>query len=178
MALPTINSVGAVFGGVGSVTGTVGASHTTNDIDVVLLECADNDTPSLSTANGFARLTALDQTVGSAGAGTQMSVWWRRWNGSDGNPVFADAGDHQIGRMISISGCITTGDPWDITGTGTTDSSADTSVSIAGGTTTVADCLILGFVCQNGPDANTTTEFGAPTNADLANLTEDRKSVV
>ena len=171
MAVPTVNSVGAIAGGAGTATIDPGVSHTSGDIDVIVHECGAGDTPALTTANGFARITALNQTVGSA-PGAQMSIWWRRWNGSDGSPVFADAGDHQMGRMISVSGCIATGDPWDITGTGTTDSSADTSASIAGGTTTVAECLVLGFICQEGPDTNSTTEFGSPTNGDLTSLTE------
>lgn len=171
MSVPTVNSVGAVAGGAGVATIDPGASHTSGDIDVIIHECAAADTPALTTANGFARITALDQTVGTT-PGAQMSIWWRRWDGAAGSPVFGDAGDHQIGRMISVSGCIASGDPWDITGTGTTDSSADTSASIAGGTTTVDECLVLGFICQEGPDTNSVTEFGAPTNADLANLTE------
>lgn len=175
MAMPTVNSVGAVIAGAGAITVAPGASHTADDIDVVLLECSDADTAALTTANGFARLTALDQVVSGGAASTgrcQMSVWWRRWNGTDGSPVFADPGDHQVGRMISISGCKTTGDPWNVLSTGTTDSTQDTSLSAAGATTTAANCLVLAMACQGLPDAVSTTEFGTATNTDLANLAE------
>jgi len=168
MAIPTVNSVGAVVSAVAGITVDPGASHSADDIDIVLLECDSADSPGLSTANGFARLTALDQTV----TGTQMSVWWRRWNGSDGSPVFGDAGNHQIARMISISGCITTADPWELALTGITDAVADTSVSIIGGTTLGDDRLILAMVCQDLPDINTTTEFGSWANGDLSDVTE------
>lgn len=176
MALPTVNSVGAIASDIAAITVAPGTPHTTNDIDIVLLECEAADVAALTTANGFARITALDQSIGTGAASTgrtQMSVWWRRWNGTDGSPVFTDAGDHNIGRMISISGCKTTGDPWNVLSTGTTDGTADTSVSAAGATTTVADCLVLVMACQGLPDADSAgTEFGAATNGDLATLTE------
>lgn len=176
MGMPTVNSVGAVATGGGAITVNPGATHTTNDIDIVLLENSNLDVPALTTANGFARLTALDQVTSGGGAAStgrcQMSVWWRRWNGSDGSPVFADAGDHNLGRMISISGCKTTGDPWNVLSTGTTDDTGDTSLSAVGATTSVADCLVLAMAGQGNPDTTGTGEFGAATNTDLANLTE------
>lgn len=177
MAMPTVNSVGAVASGTGAITVNPGASHTANDIDIVLLECEVVDAPALSTANGFVRLTALDQSTDGGGAAStgrcQMSVWWRRWNGTDGSPVFAAVADHNLGRMISVSGCKTTGNPWNVLALGNNDpTTGDTSLSAAGTTTTVADCLVLAMACQGIPDATGTTEFGAATNADLANLTE------
>ena len=168
MATPVVNSVGDIAFGNG-ITVNPGASHTVDDIDVTLLETVDSSVISLATPNGFAEVTALNQVIAGA---TQMSVWWRRWNGTDGSPVFASADNHQIARMISISGCITSGDPWDIVLTGITDSVADTSVEIIGGTTTVAECLILAMVVQELPDANSTAQFTSWANADLSSVTE------
>lgn len=173
MGMPTVASVGTVVdASTGTLTVAPGATHTTDDIDVVIVEGGAADA-TLSTANGFAELTAVSpQGTGSGGSSTRFGVFWRRWNGSDGSPIFAGVSNHAVGRMISISGCKTSGNPWNVTATGTTDSSADTSLSAAGATTTAADCLILAFAGQNLPDASSTTEFGSPTNADLANLTE------
>lgn len=170
MAIPTVASVGTIVSvaATGPLTVAPGATHTANDIDIVLVETQAGN-PTLSTAAGFAELTAVSpQTTGA----TIMGVFWRRWNGTDGSPAIGQATNHIIARMISISGVKTSGDPWNTTATGTTDSSADTSVSIAGGTTTVADCLILAMLTQDLPDANTATEFSGWANIDLGSVTE------
>jgi hypothetical protein len=170
VAIPTVNSVGAQVQTNTTVAVAPGAGHTSGDIDIIIVESA-NDPVTLSVAAGFAELTAISP-VSIAGQ-TRLTIFWRRWNGTDGSPTIdVTGGDHAIARMISISGCIASGNPWDITGTGTNDTTADTTVSIAGGTTTVADCLIMLMVAQALPDSNTTTEFSGETNADLSSLTE------
>lgn len=175
MAMPTVNSVGTVVSNTTAITVAPGATHTADDIDILMLESGfvGGSGTTLATAEGFVELTAVSpQSTGTGATGTILNVFWRRWNGTDGSPVTNAPSNHVIGRMISISGCKTTGDPWNTTATGTTDSAADTSVSIAGGTTTAANCLILAMVAQSLPDVTSTTEFSNWANADLANVTE------
>lgn len=171
MGMPTVNSVGANQAGVTALTIPPGTPHTANDIDIMLIT-TKGGALTLPTPAGFVEVTAVAQLLGAEATGIRMTVWWRRWNGTDGSAVTNDSGAAQHGRMISISGCKTSGDPWNVTSTGTTDSSADTSLSAAGATTSAADCLVLAMACQDLPDANGTGEFGTPTNTDLANLTE------
>lgn len=168
MPMPTVNSVGAVVAGTGDVSPAPGGSHSVNDIDIIIVQTRDQ-VASLGVAAGFAELTAISP-LGQTN--NRLTVFWRRWNGSDGTPTITDPGNHVIARMISISGCKTSGNPWDITGTGTHDTTADTTVSVVGGTTTVADCLIVLCCAQHLPASTGTAVFSGESNADLANLTE------
>lgn len=177
MAMPTVNSVGAIASAGTTISPAAGSPHTANDIDILLLG-SKGGAMSLTTPAGYAEITGLDQTTGAEASGARIQVFWRRWNGTDGNPTTNDPGNRIIGRVISVSGCKTSGDPWNVLGTGTTDASADTSVSVAGATTTAADCLILAMCSQALPDATSTTEFGTATNASLANLTEQMDNSV
>ena len=170
MGMPTVNSVGNISAATTTITPGPGASHAVDDIDVLLLSSGGGSI-SLTTAAGFTEVSGLAAVTGTETGGARMAVFWRRWNGTDGNPQTNDPGNVIVGRMISISGCKTSGDPWNVLASGTTDSSADTSVSVAGATTTAANCLVLAMCSQALPDANNQTEFGSPTNASLANLT-------
>jgi hypothetical protein len=172
MGMPTVASVGTQVANTSTLTVDPGGDHAANDIDIMIARSGGADAaPSLDTANGFAQVAALSQGLSGIG-GCQMEVFWRRWNGTDGSPVLADAGTFVAAQMISIRGCKTSGDPWNITSTGTTDGTADTSVSAAGATTTAADCLVLAMCVQGAPDSNSSVQFDDPSNADLANLTE------
>lgn len=173
MAMPTVNSIGTVQANTTALTIPPGASHTVDDIDILLIETGVSTAITLTTAAGFAELAAVSpQTTGAGATGTILSVFWRRWNGTDGSPVTAAPSNHGVGRMISISGCKTSGNPWNTTATGVTDASADLTVVVNGGTTSVVDCLVLLMVAQSLPDATTTTEFSNWVNADLATVTE------
>jgi hypothetical protein len=113
------------------------------------------------------------QAVGSGTTLAQLSCFWARASqDTPTSPTSAAPSNHQQGFIIAVSGCITTGNPWDVTAPGTTEAGPDTSISIAGDTTTVDDCLVVLACATSLPDAATTTEFGAMTNADLGSLTE------
>lgn len=169
MAAPAVRSVGAIASGVGDITPALGAGHTTNDIILIYVESAQTiATPP----TGYAHVADSPQdSAGALAAATVLSVLWKRHDGSETDPTITDTGNHTMARIVVVSGCITTGDPWDVT-SGSTDSAASTSVSVPGDTTTVADTLCLASAAQNLPDGDTTTEFGAPTNASLTSLTE------
>ncbi len=170
MPVPTIASIGAITSGIGARTPNAGATHTANDIDIVLAETANEiGSPALSTANGFALLVAsTGQGAGGETNATQLHVFWRRWNGSDGSPTIANAGNHIIARMISITGCVLTGDPWSGTPQLSQQTSATTAGSATGYTTSDADCLIMICTAADLPDANTTNEYSGESNGNLA----------
>jgi hypothetical protein len=85
-------------------------------------------------------------------------------------PTVADPGDHIIARIMAVRGCINTGNPWDVTATGT-ELVSDISVSIPGATTTVDSCLVLAAVAT-GTDVSSSSHFSLPKNATLQDCTE------
>lgn len=140
--------------------------------DILLLYVETVTGNVLADPTGYLNVTDSPQdTAGTAATSTKLYVWWKRAGGSETAPTVTSSGNHVLGRMVGVSGCITTGDPWDVT-SGSVDTAATTAVSIPGDTTTVDECLCLAASASNLPDAISTTEFGAPTNASLTSLTE------
>ena len=169
MPMPTIASVGAITSGQGARTLAMGVTHAADDIDILLVETANEiASPALSTANGFALLQAsTGQGTGGGTDATQLHVFWRRWNGTDGAPTVADAGNHVIARIIHIRGCVTTGDPWSGTPQTSQQTTGTTSGSATGYTTSDDDCLVLICASADLPDSNG-SDLASETNANLA----------
>lgn len=170
-AAPTFVAAGAVASGVGTIAPAIPAGVLANDILLLFVESA-NQTISLTTANGFAEVTTSPQGTGTAAgtAATRLAVYWKRATGSDSAPTVADSGDHQVGRIIAIRGCKTSGDPWNVTPAGDVAATASTSVTIPGVTTSVNNCMIVVAV-SNATDT-TTAQTSAWTNSNLSSLTE------
>lgn len=172
-AVITIHAVGAANGGVNAITITPPATHSANDVELLFVETS-NEAASLSTAAGFAAVTGASVGTGTAAGadGTMMTVFWRRWNGTDGSPVLADSGNHQIGVVVAFSGVVGSGNPWDVVGTNT--QTATASVSVSGVTTSGADRMAVaasgGAVPDAGPNSN--TEFTSAANGNLTGVTE------
>jgi uncharacterized membrane protein YdcZ (DUF606 family) len=78
--------------------------------------------------------------------------------------------NHTISRILGIRGVDTGATPWNITSAGT-DTVSNTSVSIAGATTTVPECLVVAVFSTGTDSATAQLSGGAFTNANLANLT-------
>lgn len=166
MAMPTFVAAGTVFGGITTGNFPLPAGWATNDI--LLLAIETNEGESITTPSGWAEVTG--SPVEATGTGTRLTVLWRRAQASDGaNVTTNDPGDHIYGVILAFRGCPTTGDPWDVTST-STETTSDTSVSITGATTTVADCLVVAM-CARGLD-NTDPIFGSWANSDLSSVTE------
>jgi len=179
-AMPTYVAAGAVAYGTGAITPALPAGLQTNDILLLFLETA-NQAISISSQNGgtWTEVTGSPQGTGTAGgtSATRLTVFWSRYNGTQGAPTTSDSGDHQLGRMIAIRGATTSGNPWDVTAGGV-ESTSDTSGSIPGATTTVANTLVVAAIATSLPDSNGTANFSAWTNADLASLTERTDNTV
>ena len=165
MAVPTIQGVGPKGNGTGNVQYLfTGVSYTLNDIGLLFIETANATT--ISVDQGWAQVSSSPQSS----TATILHLYWKRLSASETGPTATQGGttNHQCGGIIVIRGCITTGNPWNITN-GTIETTSDTSVSVPGGTTTVDDCLVLAAT-SNGTDSNTTQGTGTPTNADLTNV--------
>jgi hypothetical protein len=171
MALPAFGAVGGTAAGVSTVQ-PAWPTHATDDIGLLFVQSA-NQVISLSDAQGFVQVPDSPQGTGTAdtAGSTRLAVYWcRATSGAMAAPTVADSGDHQIAYIMTFTGCIATGNPYDVTAGDT--GASDTAVSIPGDTTTVADCLIVA-ACAHGLDVGT-AQFSAWANADLANVAERR----
>jgi hypothetical protein len=159
MAPPAVRGVGAVASGTGSITPAypTAAAPVTNDICVVLAESIGGQNPTLP--SGWAHIDSVSPVV--VDTTTQLSVLWHRFTAGDPAPLLTDPGtiDHLIGRMIAVSGCPTSGNPWDVVQP-STEATLDTSAAWPAVSTTVIDCLIL-FCIATGRDLASTAMVGA-----------------
>lgn len=175
MAAPSVRAVGAKQSGTGAITPVAPASHVAGDIEYLLVESDNGTTCSLSTAAGFAAMTSGQAVVGTGPSSTSVTVtvFWRRWNGTDGDPTVADTGNHTAAFIVTVQNAIASGTPHEAVTT-STEATADTSGSVTGGTTTDVDRLILGAVATALPDADAdpSTQFSALTDSSLSSLTK------
>ncbi len=179
-AMPTFVAAGAVASGTGTISPALPSGLQTNDILLLFLETA-NQTISISNQNGgtWTQVTGSPQGTGTAGgsSATCLTAFWSRYNGSQGAPTTSDSGNHQLGRMIAIRGATTSGNPWDVEAGGV-DATSNTSGSIPGTTTTVANTLVVVAIATSLPDASGTANFSGWTNANLSSLTERTDNTV
>lgn len=170
MAAPGPAEVGTPNASVGDLT-IARAGLTIGATDILLLPVLSADGGAAApAAGGWAHIPDSPQFAGGGTLATrvELAIFWVRGDpGSD--PVILDTGNHQFGVIIRVPGCITTGNPWDVTA-GDLIATADTAVSIPGDTTTVVDCLVLAF----GSSAfdSTTPQFSSWANASLSSFAE------
>ncbi|OHB58781.1 MAG: hypothetical protein A2Y12_00060 [Planctomycetes bacterium GWF2_42_9] len=167
---PSFVAIGAVVHSTAGITPPLPSGIATNDILLMFVETY-NQIVSISNPNGgtWSQITSSPQGT----TGTRLTVFWSRYNGTQGTPTTNDSGDHQIGRIIAIRrGTAAYGTPWDVT-SGGVESTSDTTGSIPGTTTTVANTLVVTAIATSLPDYNyDNNRFSSWTNANLASLTE------
>lgn len=167
---PTYKSIG---NGAGSTSGfgtLAWGTHEAGDIALLFIETAGGEPITLSTPSGFEAVPNSPQATGSTVNGTQLSVFWcRATSSSMANPVLADSGNHQYGRILVYSGCIDEGDPFDVTA-GSVKGTASTSATAPSVTTTVPNCLIVNAISWDTDIAP--AQFSNWANGNLASLTE------
>lgn len=178
--MPTFvaNGASTVTASATTCTPTMPASILADDI-LIMVACGEGDDDgvgiALTTANGFASVLAEQSGDNNdaleADPEDNCEVFWKRAVGGDSAPVVTDSGDHTTCAVHQFRGVRTTGNPWNVTAGGNDSNANDTSASIPGATTTAADCLVV-LVQGTSNNATATTNCGAATNADLANITE------
>src|SRR5216684_4119725 len=175
----TFVSAGAVASSTGTITPALPANIANDDILLLFLETA-NQAITIPTPNGGTWTEVINAAQGSpqgtgtggASGATRLTVFWSRYNGTQGAPTTSDSGDHQLGRILAFRGVINTGNPWDVTAGGV-DAVSNTSGSIPGTTTTVANDFIVAAIATGLPNSTGTTNFSAWANgAPLVNLLE------
>lgn len=166
MPLPTFVASGALAEGTGTITPVLPAGIVADDILLLFMSTA-NEAASVPTPNGgtWTEVTNSPQGTGTAGgSGSRLTVFWSRYNGVQGNPTTNDPGDHVGGRISAFRGCITAGNPFNIS-SGAAGSTA--AITIPAATTTVNDCLVvLAATTEDSSDV-----LAAFTNASLAAIT-------
>jgi hypothetical protein len=139
-----------------------------DDILITVAECEGVTTPGVYTLpSGWAHVTGspVQQSTN-----TRLWVIWARYDGVFTAPSLGDSGDHNVGRMIAIRGCPTTGNPWDVAAAAT-EAVSDTSATWPGVTTTVDDTLILEIISSSA-DSSTAPLGATPlTNANYTSIT-------
>lgn len=171
MAAPTYVATGEVADSTGALS-VVWPTHQTDDVGLLFVEHA-NQAPAAP--SGFA--LAVQTGVGTAGiaAATGVSVFWKRaTSGSEAPVSVADTGARNKAFIMTFRGCIASGDPFDITGSST--SAGATAVSLPGGTTTVAETLVVQAVSNALAVGATTVQPNTVVNADLATLTKRKNT--
>jgi len=177
---PTFVVAGTVASGTGTITPALPSGIAVNDILLLFLETT-NQAISISNQNGgtWAAVTNSPQGTGTgaSSSATRLTVFWSRYNGTQGAPTASDSGNHQLGRIIAVRGAVTSGNPWDVTAGGV-EATADTSGAIPGATTTVVNTLIVAAIATALPDATGTANFSAWANSNLTSVTERTDNTV
>jgi len=173
---PLLREAGVFTAGTGAITPpypTGANAPAANDIAILVCE-SENQAISLSSAQGFVEIG--DQANKAAGTAatdpaSRLAVYWKRCVGEDVAPTVADSGDHTTGQIYLFAGCKTEGNPWNVFAEGNDGGDNDKTGVIPGATTTVDNCLIF-LICTSSWNFDSTYEFSAWTNANLANVQE------
>lgn len=160
--------------GNGAIAPGVPAGVTGDDVLICLVQ-SSNEAISAPTNVGGTNWTTLTWqevtnspqhgTVGAATTGAvRLGVFWVRIPTSGtvvGTVSIADTGNHTVGRIFAFRGCITTGNPWDVTaGSAGGAAAAGAWFTLPNVTTTVNNTLI--FCTAASSYDNTGSMFGAP----------------
>ena len=150
MAAPAYRSGTAVTNGTStSCALSLPSGFASNDI-LVAVVFKENTAAFNATPTGFALVTGGRNTNDAY----SVDIYWKRADGTEtGNQSFTWTGSvPRSGYMVAISGCITSGDPWDPATLAAWASNSSAGVIDANTvTTTVAETLLLGvYTIDNG----------------------------
>jgi hypothetical protein len=165
--VPSFFNCGAVSGNTPAITVVLPSGIVTNDILLLFLETSAQ---AISVADGgggtWTEVTNSPQTASA----TALTVFWSRYNGTQGDPTTSDSGDHQNGVICAYRGAISSGSPYDVS-TGAIDNTSDNSGTIPGTSTTGPNRKIV--IVGSADDDNDTPITGV-SNADLADISAAR----
>lgn len=170
MGMPTFVGAGTASSGSGALALAWPGGYTalTSDIAMILNENDAADTPMTPTG-GWTQAASVTQAGGTT---TELTCWWRRMTTGDSVAAvdIADTGNHNAAQLFVVRGCKTAGNPWNTIITNI-ESVSDTSVSVTGGVTTVADCFCICAVGTGQDIATTGTAVTGWANASLGSVT-------
>ncbi len=164
MAAPTFSAAGTAPSS-GTTLAPSWPTHAAGDLGLLILEQSGGDTTHDLSAQGWEHVDGSPVVDVADATGSKLSVFWKlASSGAESGPSLPDNGDHQVGRIITVSGAHASS-PIHATATGTKtpDSTTYTYPSV---TTSVADCAIV-LVASRPNDSSSTTAFGAPSGGTL-----------
>lgn len=164
---PGIVGVGAAARGTGATTAPFPTNYTAvdNDVCIVYQECEGTDNPAAPT--NYGTMTTSPVTTGTT---TKLTAFWRRLVAGDTAPSVPDPGDHENVFCVIVRGCAREGNPWDFFNA-TQELTADTTVSIAAGTSNFNDTLCLAAF-STGQDTASTAGATAWADSSLISVVE------
>lgn len=112
----TYRNTVAVFGS-GNVSPPIPSGTAANDILVLLVNT--NAGGTISAPSGYSEAASSPQaTTTTYGNGVKLGVFWKRAGAGELAPTVSDpsTADGAIAALVAFSGCVTSGDPWDVTG--------------------------------------------------------------
>lgn len=167
MAVPTIAIGTAVGGGSADITPTLPA-HQADDWLYVDVETAD-EAVTCSTSGWNEALDSPQSVAAGAGSIRITTFCKLATSSSETDPTIQGAANHKYAVPYRVRGAKTTGEGVNVTAGGT-ESTSDTSLSMGGDTTTVAECLIVNSCARSSDFA--TAQFSGEADSSLTNLTE------
>lgn len=140
MAAPVFQAAGTFQSGAGvALTVPWPASHAVDDIAILVLSNGTAAAVGLATANGFVAIPGSTQTA--TGLGGEV-FWCRATSTSMASPITNTAGNNISGVIVTVRGCVTTGNPWEAIST-SAKTTTSTATSITGATTLLPETLIV-----------------------------------
>jgi hypothetical protein len=116
----------------------------------------------------WAALDTISPVV-ETGNNTQLTCFWRRYDGTGSAPSLTGPADHGVSAMIAVRGCPASGNPWNVLAPAVSTTST-TAVNCPTVTTTLADTLVLLMVATSADIAS--AQISSMTNANLTSITE------
>lgn len=169
MASPQFFASSAAVSGAGSLSVPWPAGHQPGYVGILIVETGGEGTNlTITTPAGWAAVAGSPVTSVATTAGSKLQVFWKRATSSaETNVTVPDSGDHQLAQLVVFTDVVATGNPWDVTSTGTK-TTASTSITFPALTTTVASTTVL-LIATRPNDSASLTSFGALTNSVLTN---------
>lgn len=164
---PTVVGVGTVASGVGTITPGLPTGTAAGHVLVLVAETGNEPLPAMS---GWQN---IGSGIAQQATGTNITALTLRWKAAAADevaPTVPDSGDHQVARILGISGADTL-NPFSGTPAFGVDNTTGTAATIPGTTTTDADTLVIAAL-STGQDVASTTMVSGWTNANLTSITE------
>ena len=163
---PAFQALGtAVTATTGSATVTWPA-HAVDDVAFLMVEATAND-PTLSTANGFVQVGTVIASTGS-----KLAVFWcRATSAAMASPVVAANTNHSYSRIITFRGCATSGNPYSVFASNTTNAIATSGSFKWPSTATQQTNMLVVNIAASSADSAAAWMGATPTNSQLTGLT-------
>lgn len=181
LSMPTYQASGSADSqdGGGSNSSPAWPTHAVGDVALCIVSqynasSTDPGAATLVTANGFVQVTGATKLSSTGVHRVRSTVFWCRATSTSMSAptVQGISGCSLIAQIVTVRGCVASGDPWDVVSTSANNAS-DTSLVATGATTTGSERLVIAVISGS---ANAT--MSAWANSDLSSVTEIADSLL